>query len=657
MSINGGHQHIRVDNVLQTGCWHHVAGTYDGSHMRVYLDGVEVGNLPITGTVEAGNDEIYLSYPSGASPGAETLDGLLDEVKIYNRALDATEIQAIYEAGDPNKMCQPAFVTIQSTLTYNGAPLVSAQVPQGQGNHEVDFWGYQGESDWDFTVNYNYNDGTFTIEDVPPGDYSISVKVDPIAPFDFGMWPGNFRGDLDFSVPEGQPTVQIDLPCQIWMHLTSPVDNESSVGPSPQPPPHSWMSPVSFVWDAVDEALSYTYSVYRSYTDSTPSELIIRESIEQTQVDISLDPSGVNDYYTFHVYAMNPTNDQLGRLNIVWDSGTTSSYYFLVSPSDVTPPAVTGFDPIDGATGVAFDANLVITFDENVVLGTGNIVIKKSSDDSVFETIDVESGKVTAVSDTVTINPDGTFANSTGYYVQIGGTCFKDSAGNYYGGINDDITWNFTTANIGNLVAHYPFNGNADDESGNGNHGDPVGPTLTTDRFGILDRAYSFDGLDDGIIIPNSSSLSVDNFQTGYTIAAWVRIMATPTGYEVIVSKGSACFEIRTSSDLRIETCHVYDGGASCQAHSGFDLSVNVWQFVAVTWNANTGDIHMYLNGDPAPPANHTTLIVSNTDDRITIGRDSWYDRWFFKGMIDDVFIYNRGLTEVEIKALYNSTR
>ena len=45
------------------------------------------------------------------------------------------------------------------------------------------------------------------------------------------------------------------------------------------------------------------------------------------------------------------------------------------------------------------------------------------------------------------------------------------------------------------LVAHYPFNGNANDESGNGNDGTVNGATLTTDRFGNANKAYSFDGV------------------------------------------------------------------------------------------------------------------------------------------------------------------
>ena len=59
------------------------------------------------------------------------------------------------------------------------------------------------------------------------------------------------------------------------------------------------------------------------------------------------------------------------------------------------------------------------------------------------------------------------------------------------------------------LVAYYPFNGNANDESGNGNDGTVIGATLTADRSGNPDSAYSFNGVNDYINVPHSSSLNI----------------------------------------------------------------------------------------------------------------------------------------------------
>ena len=89
MKINGALRHIRVDNALETGVWQFVAGTYDGSVMRLYLNGQEIGNLPIEGTV-SGDDGLRLSHPT------ETFHGLMDEVNIFPRGLSPLEIQVLY---------------------------------------------------------------------------------------------------------------------------------------------------------------------------------------------------------------------------------------------------------------------------------------------------------------------------------------------------------------------------------------------------------------------------------------------------------------------------------------------------------------------------------------------------------------------------------
>lgn len=99
VTIDGVNRSIRVNNVLQVGVFHHVAGTYDGSFMRLYLDGVELSSLAVSGTVAAGDGIVLGSHD-------RSLDGLLDEVEIYSRALSTSEIQAIFNAGSEGK-CKP----------------------------------------------------------------------------------------------------------------------------------------------------------------------------------------------------------------------------------------------------------------------------------------------------------------------------------------------------------------------------------------------------------------------------------------------------------------------------------------------------------------------------------------------------------------------
>ena len=68
------------------------------------------------------------------------------------------------------------------------------------------------------------------------------------------------------------------------------------------------------------------------------------------------------------------------------------------------------------------------------------------------------------------------------------------------------------------LVGYWPFNGNANDESGNNNNGTVSGATLTTDRFGNANKAYSFDGTNDYISVLDNNSLDLTN---QLTLSAW----------------------------------------------------------------------------------------------------------------------------------------
>src|SRR3990167_996949 len=83
------------------------------------------------------------------------------------------------------------------------------------------------------------------------------------------------------------------------------------------------------------------------------------------------------------------------------------------------------------------------------------------------------------------------------------------------------------TIPIQGLVAYYPFNGNTNDESGNGNNGTLYGPTLTTDRFGNPNKAYSFNGTSDYIRVSDSQSLDIGD---SLTITAWGYIPAISSG-------------------------------------------------------------------------------------------------------------------------------
>ena len=89
---------------INDGQWHHVAGVYDGTSKYIYVDGALDASVPATGTI-AQNDYPVCIGENGEAPG-HLWNGLIDEASIYNRALTASEIQAIYAAGSAGK-CPP----------------------------------------------------------------------------------------------------------------------------------------------------------------------------------------------------------------------------------------------------------------------------------------------------------------------------------------------------------------------------------------------------------------------------------------------------------------------------------------------------------------------------------------------------------------------
>lgn len=109
---------------------------------------------------------------------------------------------------------------------------------------------------------------------------------------------------------------------------------------------------------------------------------------------------------------------------------------------DVSPPIVMSYFPNSSERGTV-GCNFLLTFSENITKGTGNIVVKKKSDDSIQETIDVTSLDVSITDDILEITRSVTLDYDTAYYVEIDGTALQDENLNNYSGISNKTTWSF----------------------------------------------------------------------------------------------------------------------------------------------------------------------------------------------------------------------
>lgn len=191
------------------------------------------------------------------------------------------------------------------------------------------------------------------------------------------------------------------------------------------------------------------------------------------------------------------------------------------------------------------------------------------------------------------------------------------------------------------LVASYPFNGNANDESGNGNNGTIIGATPTADRHGAPDSAYSFDGVDDYVRINDSPSLNI----TGdFTVSAWIRTTAVgkivfSNMLEISPHDG---YSFRLNND---GTMYVISGDVALL--DNVPVNIGTWRHVAVTLTGGTGRIYVDGHLDLAGPLGAPTSFSGDQ----TIGA-SYTPYYWFAGDMDDVQVYNRALSPPEIAQL-----
>ena len=202
------------------------------------------------------------------------------------------------------------------------------------------------------------------------------------------------------------------------------------------------------------------------------------------------------------------------------------------------------------------------------------------------------------------------------------------------------------------LVAEYLFRGGAEDSSGHGRHGVVQGATLTVDRFGKAESAYRFDGIDDAIVVTPPPPLGPD----AMSVSVW------------------ACYDRRKLEGWSNCIVAQDDGVDEDQARRVFQLS---------TWNRHTVWHRMTCTRDPeckrwirfgewyhlvATCANgrHTLYLDgvlqdsveagfwTHPDQPLHIGRKGTIEpHFFFRGVIDDLRVYDRALSAGEVLELF----
>lgn len=200
------------------------------------------------------------------------------------------------------------------------------------------------------------------------------------------------------------------------------------------------------------------------------------------------------------------------------------------------------------------------------------------------------------------------------------------------------------TPSLPEAVADFPFDGNAEDASGNGNDATVYGATLTSDRFGNAESAYSFDGVNDYIQTP------VDSNTLPISFSVWFKASSV-SGERSIVDSDV----FGQSGHSLIIGWWVGDGNLDIEYHNSgvnvdYAVAVDTWYHAVVCF---ADSIWLYVDGAQVGPAvEYPTVTLDG--DMFRFGRHNANDPQWFSGVIDDVRFFDEVLTADDVQDLYS---
>ena len=588
----GGARTVAGSSALPIGIWTHIATTYDGATLRFFVNGVQVDQRAQTGAITTSTSPLRIG---GNSVWGEYFAGQIDEVRIYDRALTAAEVQgdmnqAVGEADD-----EPP--TAPSNLVAAGS-IPNAQLTWTAATDNVGVVRYSvhRSETAGFTPSAANRiaqpSGTSYTDTPPAGTYYYRVLAEDAA------------GNASAPSNEAQATVgDVTAP--------SAPGALSAIGA---------IGRATLTWGAASDDVGVVrYNVHRSTTAGfTPSPA---NRIAQPATAGYADATAPGTYF-YRVTA----EDAEGNV------GPASNEASATVTADTQAPSTPGGL---SATASGTTVNLSWTASaDNVGVARYNL---HRSTTSGF----TPSSANRIAQPAGTSHSDGAL-NAGTYYYRV---TAEDAAGNV-SGVSGQASATVTITAPTGLVAAYGFDEGGGvtvaDQSGNGNVGS-LSNTLWA-AGGKFGSALSFNGSSARVTIADSPTLRLT---TGMTLEAWVRPSALHDWSTVVLKERSGFYAhaLYAATDTGRPSAHVYTSGDN-ELRGPAQLPLGAWTHLAGTYNGST--LALDVNGAqvasrPAPGA----IIYSTGPVRIG-GNAIWGE--YFSGLIDEVRVYNRALSASEIQ-------
>ena len=244
--------------------------------------------------------------------------------------------------------------------------------------------------------------------------------------------------------------------------------------------------------------------------------------------------------------------------------------------------------------------------------------------------------------------------NGTTYYYVV--TAMDNSA-------NESGYSNEVSGEPQGLIAFYPFNGNAEDESGNAMNGILTGdPTQVSDRFGNYSSALHFNGVDQYIDLGTTSHFHTNEL----TGMAWIKLDVLPTNryYKTVVECTPDTYysnelvpainPVVGQGEVFLRSSWANGGGQTDARSTTVDIIPGQWHHIAYTRSADLSEIKFYFDGNYLTNEGGSGGVIPNSSNPVSIGRLGGMDYGYMNGSMDEVRIYNIALSQAEIESIYS---
>ena len=656
----GGSNRTAPGTALAPNVWTHLAGTFDGNTLRLFINGAQAASAAASGAVSTSTGALRIG---GNSLWGEYFQGRLDEIRVYNRALTQSEIQA-----DMNLPVGSAAPDTTPPLRSNGLP--SGTIAAGPPPAVLSL-----TTDENAVCRYSSTPGVAF--DAMAGTFATTGATAHSTPVDESTSAGSFAFYVRCRDAAGNAN-----PDEFTIAFTTVYVTTVSVFPTGAAVVTGTLSSGTAVNLAADDNVYYSVSStttgtrtaawYGSFTGIPRSltKLLVTykgnnsrnctqtvaiwqwptsswvqldsRSVGTTEIAINnLAATGALAGYVGGTGASGEVRVRIQcqtTANLTSRGDIMSVTYEVASgppPPDTTPPVRSNGQPSGALAATTAQATLSLTTDENATCRYGSSAgMAYGSMPTTFAT----TGSTSHATSVTGLAPGTAYS----FFVRC-----QDAVAN--ANTNDfAIAFSVVQGSApAGLVAAYSFNQGAGttapDASGNGLVGTISGATWSTQgKFG---GALSFDGQNDWVTVAATPLL---NLTTGMTLEAWVLPTTTSGVRDVLIKEGANVdiYNLYARNWRGLPEANVLVGGSNQTAEAA-TLAANVWTHLAATYDGTT--VRLFLNGAQVASAAAAGAITTSNGVLRIGGNSLWGE--FFQGRIDELRIYSRALTPAEIQS------